>query len=260
MLLSKNIYVNLSYATKKHYLNKGYDIPKDKSEKLLVNVNDLLPGSNYKVKVECDFCHSVKEIRYSTYINNYGLVNFNKFACQKCSPSLHNKLDFSVVIDSVESLGYKMLSNKDDYKDEKSKLNIKCDKGHIYETSYDVIRTGCKCPICFKLYGNRGEENPNYNPNLTDDEREDKRDILKNKNWKKDVYKKDNYTCQCCGKRGIKLNAHHLNGYHWDKENRFNISNGITLCEDCHKEFHNLYGYKYNTEYQFKEFLNSKVN
>lgn len=29
------------------------------------------------------------------------------------------------------------------------------------------------------------------------------------KNWRKNVYERDNYTCQCCGKHG-KLNAHHL--------------------------------------------------
>lgn len=54
------------------------------------------------------------------------------------------------------------------------------------------------------------------------------------------VLKRDNYTCQCCGRRpteknGIKLHVHH-------KESRKTGGNApnnlITLCEDCHKALH----------------------
>nr|DAW74567.1 MAG TPA: HNH endonuclease bacteriophage, HNH Endonuclease, DNA.52A [Caudoviricetes sp.] len=30
------------------------------------------------------------------------------------------------------------------------------------------------------------------------------------KEWVRKVFDRDNYTCQCCGKRGSNLNAHHL--------------------------------------------------
>lgn len=51
------------------------------------------------------------------------------------------------------------------------------------------------------------------------------------------VLKRDDYTCQCCGKHGdgLKLHVHH-------KETRLiggnSPSNLITLCEDCHKAIH----------------------
>ena len=104
----------------------------------------------------------------------------------------------------------------------------------------------------------RGENNPNYNPNLTDEDREERRNLLKNKEWRNKVFERDNYICKCCGKKGGSLNAHHLNGYHWDKEHRFDVSNGVTLCDKCHKNFHDIYGRKNNTLEQFEEYLYNK--
>nr|DAG10284.1 MAG TPA: HNH endonuclease [Caudoviricetes sp.] len=45
-----------------------------------------------------------------------------------------------------------------------------------------------------------------------------------------------------------------LNAYHWDKKNRLNPDNAVVLCKKCHLTFHKIYGQKYNTEQQFKEF------
>lgn len=60
--------------------------------------------------------------------------------------------------------------------------------------------------------------------------------------WRKNVFKRDDYTCQICGKRGGKLNAHHIIRYRNSVENRTNIDNGITLCESCHKAVHRKEG------------------
>ena len=74
--------------------------------------------------------------------------------------------------------------------------------------------------------------------------------------WRKQVYERDNYTCQCCGKHGGKLNVHHLYNYAEYICLRLVIENGVTLCEDCHKKFHRLYGRKHNTKKQYDEFIN----
>ena len=104
-----------------------------------------------------------------------------------------------------------------------------------------------------------GKNNPKYNSNLTDEEREKGRNIEGYKEWRKQVYERDNYTCQCCGEKGHgNLVAHHKNGYNWDKEHRTDVDNGVTLCEDCHKEFHEIYGKGNNTEEQYIEFLTNK--
>lgn len=101
------------------------------------------------------------------------------------------------------------------------------------------------------------ENNPNWNPNLTDEEREQNRDFKEYEEWRTSVYERDDYTCQCCGQRGDRLNAHHKDGYNWCIERRLDVTNGVTLCKECHKEFHHIYGGKNNTEQQFEEFINN---
>lgn len=60
----------------------------------------------------------------------------------------------------------------------------------------------------------------------------------KYKVWRTTIYERDNYTCQDCGKRGGKLNAHHIKPWKQYPSLRYEISNGITLCWDCHKKAH----------------------
>lgn len=108
------------------------------------------------------------------------------------------------------------------------------------------------------MYGVRrfGKDNPNYNPNLTEEEREYIRNIPGYKEWIRAVYERDNYTCQCCGdNKGGNLNSHHIYGYAEYKELRTDIDNGICLCEDCHKTYHKQHGIKDNNWSSFKKFL-----
>jgi 5-methylcytosine-specific restriction endonuclease McrA len=57
------------------------------------------------------------------------------------------------------------------------------------------------------------------------------------KYWRKEVFKRDNYTCWICEEIGGTLNAHHL--FSWAKypELRYHVPNGLTLCETCHKTY-----------------------
>lgn len=56
--------------------------------------------------------------------------------------------------------------------------------------------------------------------------------------WRKAVFVRDQYTCKKCGKVGGTLNAHHIKTYKDFPELRYEISNGQTLCEQCHRQLH----------------------
>jgi predicted restriction endonuclease len=58
------------------------------------------------------------------------------------------------------------------------------------------------------------------------------------KQWRSAVFERDNYTCQRCGSRGVKINAHHIKPFATFPELRTDVDNGITLCTACHKAVH----------------------
>lgn len=73
--------------------------------------------------------------------------------------------------------------------------------------------------------------------------------------WRKKVFERDNYTCVFCGIRskvGVKvyLNADHIKPFALYPELRFELSNGRTLCTDCHRKT-DTYGHnkKYSKKY-----------
>ena len=100
------------------------------------------------------------------------------------------------------------------------------------------------------------------NLELTDEDREQARQRRvdpRNVEWRKAVYDRDGYSCQACGDgKGGNLVAHHKDAWRSSKEKRFDIGNGVTCCEKCHKEFHSIFGYGDNTEEQWGVFLISK--
>ena len=58
--------------------------------------------------------------------------------------------------------------------------------------------------------------------------------------WRMAVYERDRFICQMCSEKGKRLNCHHIKAFVSYPDLRFDIDNGVTLCEDCHMELHGL--------------------
>lgn len=71
------------------------------------------------------------------------------------------------------------------------------------------------------------------------------------KDWRTNVFERDNYTCQVCGQWGGKLEAHHLQNFAQYLKSRTDVNNGITLCYNCHRSFHKVYSNNNNNTEQF---------
>jgi hypothetical protein len=83
------------------------------------------------------------------------------------------------------------------------------------------------------------------------------RRCFKYRQWRSDIFTRDNFTCQICTKRGGWIEADHIEKFSvifyrnkiktlqeaLDCEELWNINNGRTLCRECHKKT-NTFGIK----------------
>lgn len=56
--------------------------------------------------------------------------------------------------------------------------------------------------------------------------------------WRTEVFERDEYTCQDCNELGGALQAHHIKPWATCPALRFDVSNGVTLCQRCHQLRH----------------------
>ncbi len=219
-----------------------------------------------KVDCKCRECNNEWRATPDSLIHNHG--------CPECSKRKRGDKRRKTTEQFIEELN-KINPNIEvigEYKGAREPILVKCKiDGHKWSPiAYSLIdKNNRGCPQCgvksisehmkIRMKGLFvGEKNPNWNPNLTDEERNEKRDTQEHVNWRNEVFKRDDYTCQCCGKRGGKLNAHHIFSFKKYIDLRLDINNGITLCKECHKRFHKKYGNKgRNTLKQLIEFLNN---
>lgn len=151
-------------------------------------------------------------------------------------------------------------------KHSQTKVLCECDNcKKKYELNYsDYLRCNhdgkvyCKC--CVHKVFHSGKNNNRWNPDLSDDDRKERRIFSEYTEFTRKVLQRDKYICQCCGVIGKKLEVHHIDGYNWEKEKRLDFSNVITLCEKCHNNFHDKYGRGNNTREQFESWFGKTVD
>jgi len=96
----------------------------------------------------------------------------------------------------------------------------------------------CQYVSCSKYWigRNKGltdEKAPNWRGGITRSFRNKK----EYKKWKYDVFEKDNFACVKCLSH-TQLHAHHIIPITEDVSKSLDVSNGITLCLQCHQKEH----------------------
>lgn len=117
---------NYDYV-KKYLLKEGYELLSDKYE-----------NNHKKILIKHKECSHVFKMTFANF----------KFGqrCPKCAGV--EKLSLNEIKFYIESFGYELLSKE--YVNNKNKLNIKCDKGHIFKMSISSFKRGRRCPECKK--------------------------------------------------------------------------------------------------------------
>ena len=208
--------------------------------------------SKKQIKIYCPECKK----EFKKYI--FKLFETCSFLCQKCSLNeIHSK--------ELE-VGYKnnMLTV---IKPTKTGYSLaQCECGTIKEIKSTSIRNGltksCGCLVSSKLKEwrkqnpnlNKRENHPMWKGGITD-VRRCLMTTTKYKEWRKSIFERDNYTCQKCKKQSRELNAHHIDNYADNKDKSMDTNNGVTLCKNCHNEFHIIYGRRNTNINQLIKFL-----
>lgn len=305
MLLDKKVNVKLSGHNIQIYRNIGYNIPyhidkrgrkSSNGEFLIVDIKDIpLKTHNIIVNVKCDYCNSDFTQTYANY--NRGHKEINKDCCSNCTHKKTKEIniikygtnknsELSIIkgfkngrkkkpYTEIEKLfankNLELLISEKEYINNNyrtvDKLKYRCNihKDSIQYISYDGLSQSIKgCRYCAKELVS-GENNWNWKGGINS-ENENARKSLEYKQWRKSVFKRDKYTCQCCGDNtGGNLNAHHIENFSNNEELRYDVDNGITLCKNCHSlniegSFHSVYGAYNNTRKQLEEYIKNKMS
>lgn len=247
--------------TLQEFLSRSKQIHKDKYDYSEV----IYTGIFEKVKIYCKVHKEYFEQTPSAHLHQGA-------GCHECGKesrllTIEEFIARSLVFHEKGRYDYSFIKPyKDRFIRSDLKIQIRCNVcgQNFWQKPYAHYYAGQGCKYC-AIEGRKGEGNPSWNPNLTDEEREKNRNIPGYKEWIISIYERDKFTCCCCGdKKGGNLSAHHL--YSWDthKELRLDVNNGITLCYDgngsCHKLFHDNYGYGNNTPEQYREFFENYQN
>lgn len=203
-----------------------------------------------KIKIICDNCGKEFE-KYKSKISK------NNFCCRECYLEYHSK---NVPICVCEIC-------RKTFKGQRANANKFCSK-ECYIEYHRIKNKERICPTCGKVFIAKTSEDKycswecyNQDRHMPTKENHwnwqggisilnDNRDSAEYKQWRKLVYERDGYKCTQCGSKD-KLNAHHLKSWKDFPELRYDINNGITLCEKCHIKLHQQIGYtNFNEEGQ----------
>ena len=105
-------------------------------------------NANANLLLKCPIGHEYKTT-FSTFKNGH--------RCKICMNKLNKQsLSYKTVNDYIKSQGYQLLSNS--YKNNITKLLLKCPIGHDYKVTFNAFKNGNRCPICNDNKTSKGEQ------------------------------------------------------------------------------------------------------
>lgn len=240
----KKGHVNCEECTKK--------LKSKKSRKYSIDdVKSIFENEGYEL-LSTEYTNTQKKLEYICTKGHKNTISLNKFLGGRRCPDCNNedkkvryRHEYEYVANIFKEKDCELLSHE--YINSSQILDFKCSCGNESTVTLAQFKLGVRCEECEesgKAKTRRDSGRARYTEEYIA--------------WSKSVLIRDNYTCQCCGERGGKLHSHHKDGFHWCIEKRYDIDNGIALCDICHKDFHDSYGRCNNTKEQFDEWIKIK--
>lgn len=277
MLVDEKVITKWNSRTKHYYENLGY-VYTGMGTELKVYIEHLPQSSEAMIKIICDYCGKIFERRWNYYIKTHSVID--KDSCYDCC---QNKREDTNTV----KYGKKNPMEIDDFKENQKKSliekygvdnvfklesvkeiirNVNLEKyGETSFTKTEEYREKTR-NTCVSKYGETshmktekykemfsGENSPVWKGGVHD-ERWDRLQP-KYKSWRFRVFERDNFICQKCLVHPQYLEAHHILNWKDNIDLRYEVDNGISFCQDCHIEFHRIYGKINNNFEQLTEFL-----
>jgi hypothetical protein len=156
---------------------------------------------------------------------NKGLKNFRKYSSEECLKISERMTGARNPMYGRFGENHPAYGNKHS-SETKKKISL-THRGKL--KSEEHKKKMCKFP--------RGEKHPYWKGGITPEYRRII-GLSEFRKWRKQVFEKDNYTCQRCLSHDGNLCAHHIIPFFDAKEEGFNPDNGATLCRSCHTWIH----------------------
>jgi hypothetical protein len=147
---SKQNCPNCSHRSFRYTIEEVQKIIKNKGLKLLSK--EYLKNTQ-KLQIECP--------EHGVFERTLDSLKQSKQGCLKCSilnRSNKRKNNYQIIKKNIEDKGFVLITKENDYKNNKTKLQIECSQHGIFKMRYNDFQQGCKCPICATKISKSHEE------------------------------------------------------------------------------------------------------
>jgi hypothetical protein len=135
--ISKGFWCNCHSNVKKITIERLNLYIKDKHPGAILISNEYLINS--KLDLICENNHKFKMSAHNILSGHWCAI------CLKCKKKTIQEIQQFI---DINHCGGKLISKEKEYKNNKTKLNLICEKGHSFKMNWDHLNRDCWCPSC----------------------------------------------------------------------------------------------------------------